>query len=217
MLGKLFRSFTGKSGDDTPRSPTGVGDLQPGDILTFKQRRTLPDEMQGGSYEVASIGSYQYEDGLHTQLTLVSQDRSKLYLSFDSKDSEAELCWSKPVGRTAVLELFAEDQFSELWEDGFSNLQTTALPEQFAGWLVGSYEQTKNEATCYFFDEDMRGKRLSNVMDDNSEELRYHECTGEDDRFALTIEISANGETDITLDVYSPSDVIDTIFPANST
>jgi len=214
VIGKLFRSFRNQTDDGPRKSPTTVGDLRPGDILTFKQRRTLPDEMQGGSYEVAAVSGYQYEDGLYTQITLVGQDRRALYLGFDPRDDEGELCWSKPISRSTVLELFDEETFADLWEDGFTRLETLHEPADFFGWLTGAYQQTKNQAIAYYFDQDMRDEHLSKVMDDNSEELRYHECTGSDDRFSITVEVWADGETEVTLDVVTPSDVIETIFPA---
>ena len=62
VLRKLFRR--GGSGSEARRFE-GPGDLGPGDLLTFKHRLALPPNVQGQTFEVSSIATYEFEDGLH--------------------------------------------------------------------------------------------------------------------------------------------------------
>ena len=59
---KLFRRGGSEPGG---RRLEGPGDLSPGDLLTFKHRLALPPNVQGQTFEVSSIATYEFEDGLH--------------------------------------------------------------------------------------------------------------------------------------------------------
>ena len=71
----------------------------------------------------------------------------------------------------------------------------------------------KKWAEGYFFDRDCRGETLSQYEDDDSEELRYHECEDASGRFGLTVEVWADGDTEVSLDVNVPPDVIESMLP----
>lgn len=219
MFKKLFRAMT--SGDDDPppsgdRSPQHIGEVAVGDLLTFKHRMVLPEALQGQTYEVSEVGTYQFDDGLYMQVTLTGTARDKLYLGFDPKEPQGELCLSRDIPRSELLQVFDEDAFADLWEDGFSELTVVATPESYQPWLASSYAQVKNSAVGYYFDTDKRGANVSDRVDDDSDELRYHECTGDNDSFGLTVEIWGDGETDVTLDLYVPGDVIESLWPGSS-
>ena len=216
MLRRWLRSFRSDQEAASSRTLASVADLQPGDLITFKDRLSLPDEMRGGTYEVSQLGTYLYDDGTYMQLTLVSVESAKVYLGFDPQDARAELCLSKPLSHADIQTLFDADQFADVFEEGHSQLQLSASGDGWAGWRVNDYQQTIYMATGYFYDRDTRGSNLSQYRDDDSEELRYHELSGTDDRFEITVEVWGDGETDVTLDVYCPADVIENLWPTNA-
>ena len=64
MFRKLWRSrFGGKT--DEQRRISGPGDLTSGDLITFKHRLVLPPSLQGQTFEISLVATYEYEDGLY--------------------------------------------------------------------------------------------------------------------------------------------------------
>ena len=211
MLKKLLRARFGRSAEPG-RTLASPGDLRAGDLLTFKHRLSLPPNVQGQTFEVSRVGTYQYEDGMYPQLTLDGAEAGRIYLGFKASDA-AELCLSKAAPRKDVRRLFSEDAFGALWEEDFADLQVAEQLAAYDGWLADSYSQVKKWSEGYFYDRDCRGEKLSNFQDDDAEELRYHECEDATGRFGLTVEVWADGETEVTLDVNCPADVVDAMWP----
>lgn len=211
MLKKLLRARFGKDAD-AARTLDSPGGLAAGDLVTFKHRLALPGDVQGQTFEVAAVGTYEYEDGIYPQLTLEGTEAGRLYLSFKADDA-SELCLSRPVPRRDVLKLFGEEAFSRLWDDDFADLDVAERLDAYDGWLADGYAQVKKWAEGYFYDRDCRGEKLSQHVDDDSEELRYHECEDASGRFGITVEVWSDGDTDVTLDVNVAADVVESMLP----
>ncbi len=211
MLKKLFRARFGRAAEPG-RTLASAADLRAGDLLTFKHRLSLPPDVQGQTFEVSRVGTYQYEDGLHPQLTLDGAETGRIYLGFKASDA-TELCLSKTVPRKDVRRLFAEDAFGGLWEEDFVDLEVVEKLDAYEGWLADAYSQVKKWSEGYFYDRDCRGEELSNFQDDDAEELRCHECEDATGRRGLTVEVWADGETEVSVDVNCPADVIESMWP----
>lgn len=211
MLKKLLRARFGKDAA-AGRSLDSAEDLQSGDLVTFKHRLTLPGDIQGQTFEVSAIGTYEYEDGLYPQLTLDGAEAGRIYLSFKAGDAR-EFTLSRDVPRKDVLRLFDEAAFSGLWEDDFAELELATRLDAYEGWLGETYSQTKKWAEGYFYERDCRGETLSDYADESSEELRYHECEDASGRFGLTVDVWADGDTEVSLDVHCPADVVESMWP----
>ncbi|MDE0419919.1 MAG: hypothetical protein OXK76_03395 [Gammaproteobacteria bacterium] len=215
VFGKLLRSRIRRNKEEGRRL-TRPADLQSGDLISFKHRLALPEELQGGTFEIASVATYQYESGIEVQFTLIGEDRAKFYLGLDPKESQPELCLGRDVPRRDVRKLFDEDNFAMLWdEDEFAELTVAQPLERYAGWLADRYAQVTKDAVGFFYDRDCRGETLSMRQDDDSEELRYHECEGSNDSFGLSVEVWGDGETDVSLEVYCGADVIESMWPGD--
>ena len=211
MLKKLFRARFGRAAAPG-RTLASPADLRAGDLLTFKHRLSLPPDVQGQTFEVARVDTYQYEDGIYPQLTLEGAEAGRFFLGFKASDPAA-LCLSKTAPRKDVRRLFAEDAFGALWEEDFVDLEVVEKLAAYDGWLADGYSQVKKWSEGYFYDRDCRGEKLSNFQDDDAEELRYHECEDATGRFGLTVEVWTDGETEVTLDVNCPADVIESMWP----
>ena len=124
-----------------------------------------------------------------------------------------ELCLSHDVPRKDVLRLFDEAAFGALWDDDFAHLEIAEQIDAYAGWFGAGYVQTKRWAEGYFYDRDCRGEDLSVYQDDDGEELRYHACEDSTGRFGLCVEVWSDGDTDVSLDVDCPQDVIESMWP----
>jgi len=215
-FGKLMKSFRRGKGKQEQRRLEKPADLVAGDLLSFKHRLALPGELEGRTFEIASVATYQYESGIEVQLTLVGEDHAKFYLTFDPNESQPEFCLGRDVPRRDVLKLFDEDAFAGLWdEDTFAELDVVEPLERYAGWLADGYSQVKKDAVGFYYDRDCRGETLSTRQDDDSEELRCHECEGTNDSFGLAVEIWGDGETEVSLEVYCGADVIESMWPGS--
>lgn len=215
MLKKLFRARFSKADDNDARTLESPADLAAGDLVAFKHRLALPGDVQGQTFEVSSVGAYEFEDGLYPQLTLDGAESGRIFLSFKAGDV-SELCLSRELPRRDVLKLFDEGAFSALWDDDFADLEVVSRLDAYDGWLADAYSQTKKWAEGYYHSRDRRGETLSQYADDDSEELRYHECEDASGRFGMTVEVWGDGETEVTLDVNVAPDVVDALFPGTS-
>lgn len=214
MLRKLWRARFGepRAASSTPRQLERPADLQPGDLLTFKHRQALPPRLQGQTFEVSELGTYQFDDGLRIQLALDGAEGGRVYLGFPAQGATA-LSLSCQAPRADVLRIFDESAFAALWDEGLAELEVAAPLPAYEGWLAERYKQVVNFGEGYFFNRDCRGERLSSRVDDDSEALRYHECEDATGRFGVSVEVWADGETEVSLDVNCPLDVIDAMWP----
>jgi len=153
----MFKKIFGR--DNAPRALTEPSQLQVGDVVSFKHRRSLPDELQGQQLEVTKVGGYQYSaTEITKELTLRSEDNKTYYLSIDDNDGDPLLCFSIKLPELMVLTLFDEAEFSELWGDDFITLTVQEKPEQLTSWLVDSYKQRMKEGEAYYYNHDCEGK-----------------------------------------------------------
>ena len=215
MLKKLLRARFSKVDANAPRRLETPTELAAGDLVTFKHRLALPADVQGQTFEVSSVGTYQFEDGIYPQLTLDGAEAGRVYLSFKA-DDVTTLCLSRHAPRRDVLKLFDEAAFSALWDDEFADLVVATKLEAYDGWLADGYAQVKKWAEGYYYDRDCRGEELSQFEDDDSEELRYHECEDASGRFGLTIDVWGDGETEVSLDVNVAGDVVESMLPGSA-
>ena len=208
----MFKLFKNK--DKKLRTLTHPDELEVGDIVGLKDRRSLPKELQGQQFEVTAVGSYQYASSTEREFTLRSEDSLSYYMSVDDNDGDPILGFSIKIPRDAVLKIFDEEEFAMLWEPEFPTLSVRHTPEAYASWLTDRYHQIVKSEEAYFYNRDLGDKPPSRRMDDDGEEFRYHECEGEpEDQYGLSIEVWASGETDVSLAVYTPQDVIDELWP----
>ncbi|HHJ20166.1 MAG TPA: hypothetical protein ENJ84_10165 [Gammaproteobacteria bacterium] len=206
--------FFKKSNEPAPRSLTQPSELEVGDIIQLKERRSLPDELQGKELEVTQVGTYQYASSVEKSCTLRSADNEVYYLSIDDNDGDPVLYFSVKIPRAAVLEIFDEDDFSELWGEDYVGMKVQHRPARYAAWLTDEYHQEIKEAEAYFYHRDCADQPPSDYVDDDSDELRYHECEGlPDERFSCSVEIWGDGSTDVFLQVANPMDVIADMWP----
>lgn len=205
----MFKKIFG--GKDEPRRLTDPEQLQVGDIVAFKQRRSLPDGLQGQQMEVTKVGGYQYSATQITkEITFRSVDNVTYYLSIDDNDGDPLLCFSIKLQESKVLTIFAEDEFSQLWGDDFVTLTVRQKPEELISWLADSYTQRIKESEAYYYNYDCGGKVPE---DDDGEELHYHECVGNVDTRYLSVEVWGDGDTEVSLVAVCPVDVIEDMWP----
>ncbi len=207
-------SFFKKKKQPATRTLTQPAELRVGDIVVLKERRSLAPELQGQQLEVTDVGTYQYSSSVEKTCTLRSAENKTYYMSTDDNDGDPLLCFALKIPRAAVLEIFVEDSFAQLWDTDYASLKVQVKPERYASWLTDEYYQNVKEAEAYFYDRDCSDQPPSAHLDDDAEELRYHECEGvPDTRFGVTVEVWGDGDTDVFLHLSCPVDVIDEMWP----
>ena len=77
VFGKLVRSRFRRDKEDGRRLERPA-DLLAGDLVSFKHRLALPPDIQGRTFEVASVATYQYESGIEVQFTLLGEEGTKV-------------------------------------------------------------------------------------------------------------------------------------------
>lgn len=62
----MFKKLFGQK-QSSDRKLTSVNDLLAGDIISFKERLSLPEDIQGQQFEVSNSAGYYYSDGLASE------------------------------------------------------------------------------------------------------------------------------------------------------
>ncbi len=185
--------------------------LMVGDIISLKYRELLPPELRERQLEVSKIGTYEYSSGTNKEMVLKDEDNHLYFMSVENDDGDVSLCFAKKISRQQVYALFNEQLFSQLWDGHWPELGVQKHPESLAGWLAQSYSQTIKDQQAYYYNRDCQGEDLAEASD--GEELRFHECEGDDNHYGLNVEISDDGSTDVFLQVFCPTDVIEEMWP----
>lgn len=205
---------------DKKDSPSRVLDhpkqLLAGDLLSLKDRSTLPDELQGQTLTVKKVQAYQYsENTLTPEFVLELPNGQTFTMMLDDEDGEEFITLSKALSRQEVGELFDLDAFAELFEEGFAELETNQdAAAHHAGWVGDQYHQTIKSAIAYFYQTDQRNKSTSELAyEDDSSECLYHECEGTPDHYSLTVEVWEDGDTDVYIQASFSLTVIEEMWP----
>ena len=210
MVTRMFKKFfSGKK--DSVRQLETPNQLKVGDIVSLKYRESLPPDLRENQLEVSKIGTYEYSSGTVKEIVLKDENNHVYFMSLEDNDGEVSLCFAKKISRQQVYALFDEQTFSQLWADNWVELDVQEQPESLQGWLTVRYLQTIKDQEAYYYPRDCQGEDLSEASD--GEELRFHECEGDDDHYGLNIEIGDDGSTDVFLQVFCPTDVIAEMWP----
>lgn len=211
----MFENLFGNK-DSSDRKLTSVNDLIVGDIVVFKERLSLPTEIQGQQFEVIKSAGYYYSDGLVKELTLRNANNDSYFLSYDDNDGDPELLLSRKVSRKQVSQLFDENDFSQLFDENkFPCLKVQNSLAELKGWINDDYQQEEKLVEAYYYDRDCSENPPNNFDDDDGEELRYHECEAADDNYYLTVEIWEDGTTEVSVGLCCPEDVVEGLLPKN--
>lgn len=211
----MFNLF-GKKKAPEGRSLSHFKELQVKDLVTFKPRNIVPDELQDQTLTVTAVQSYQYDDGISAEFVLALPN-GNTFTAMCSNDEEGDtVTLSKKLSHECVNELFDGDELGNVFSDEESASLTVIneeSSEEGKGWLAERYFRTVYLATAYFYKEDRRLLGASEFADDGSEELRYHELEGGSDEYSLNIEIWESGETDFFLQKTIPHNAISDLWP----
>lgn len=186
-----------------------------GDMITLKERSTLPAELQGVTLTVTDVSAYKYSHGLVTEFQLTSPDGSTFTAMCENDGGTEYFTISKHLTDDEVGRVFNLDEFSKVFDEdgGEFSLAANQTVDGLAGWIGRSYKPSVRFGTAYYYDSDQRGAEISEYEGDGSEALQIHEFSGSPDDFSLSVEVELSGETGVYLGYSFSLDLIAEMWP----
>lgn len=211
----MFNWFKDSKTKTKPRQLNHPRDLRKGDLLTLKPRSIVPENLQDATLTVESVQAYQYSEGLVPEFVLRSTTGETLTMQVAEEEDGEYICFAKKLSHTQVISIFNEAEFAEVFGEDTAELSVnkSAIPDTLLSWIGESYYQTIKEGVAFFYKDDRRGQGVSQFEDDDSEELRFHECEAHPDQYSLNIEIWEDGSTDVYAALSMPINVIEEMWP----
>ena len=137
----MFGLF-GKKDKATRRELETPFDLKKGDIITFKPKAYLPQELAANDFSIHKEATYQYSDGNVSELVIKGQGNRVYYMSIEPNDGDPEICISLKLPRADLVKVFDEDAFAEIFEGEYVTLNRQETPDGYDGWVAGRYMQS---------------------------------------------------------------------------
>ncbi len=204
----MFGLF-GNKDKDANRVLESPYDLKKGDIITFKPKAYLPDELAAADFTVEQETTYQYESGNITELVIKGADNSVYYLAIDPNDGEPSLCIANKISRSDVSKIFNSDSFAQLFEGDFITLESQQTPPNLASWVATHYFQSSQGETGFFYNEACQPDEYT----EGGEEFRLYEFAADPEHFSMSIEVYGDGSTDVLLEVSGGFEMIEQMWP----
>jgi hypothetical protein len=191
--------------------------LQKDDIVTFKERSSIPVELQGQSLTVKKIQAYQYDDGTVAEFVLQSVSNEIFTASVSDIEDGEFLTLSKRIPDGTIQKYFSLENIQQFIDDeSFKDMDLiegvdTTLIE---GWVGSRYIKTEHMGVAFFYETDRRSKTNDVYQDDESEELRYCEAVGTVRGTGFSAEIWDDGLTEFYFLSIIPLDAIAEMWPS---
>lgn len=201
--------FFGNKDKEGERQLNSPFDLKKGDIITFKPKAFLPDELAAADFTVEQETTYQYASGNISELVIKGADSRVYYLAIDPNDGDPTLCIAQKLSRHQVEDLFDGNTFAELFEGDFVTLEPLHQPTELNGWVANRYFQSSQDEQGFFYNEACQPDEYS----EGGEEFRLFEFAAEPDHFSLSIEVYGDGSTEVLLEISGGFEIIDQMWP----
>lgn len=199
------------------RTITSLNQLMAGDLIQFGDSFRLPADLNDRTLTVEKVTANQYIGGVTHAFSLKTPDNQTVFASIEEVDGEELLVVSKVMPRADVVSAFNEDDIASLWDPSTqTTLTRQAEPDsRFKEWLTQSYRQDNMEQGIGFhYARDCRVQACSDGEDDDGEEFRYFELSGDNPLFSLSLETWGDGETDVCVNLVLPLELVSSYWPA---
>jgi len=186
-------------------------DLQLGDLIKF---RFLPQQdVSNQRFEITEVNTVDFKQQVYTVFTLQGVNNTQLSGCYVNEEGEEYFSLSKKLTRAMVKSLFDEVAFAAVFEEGCTELERQAIPKGLEQWTASHYTETKDCNKAYVHKGDYRGKDLPQY-EDESTAIDYYLLEDDDEDFAIEIEVTDDGETDVYATVYLEISAIEELWPA---
>jgi hypothetical protein len=211
MFSKLFKKKAAPE-----RQLSHPKDLQEGDMLQLIDSFALPKALKGQTLHVVDVNTYQYQYESETEFVLKGDSGTSIFFTVENNDGEEWANFSIKVQRQDVDDLFTLDQFASIFDsEDLVTIERVNDVDEFERWTAKSYVQGAHPSTAYYYNQDYRGRKIPEHVEDGGEPLEYINLQDPDDMYSVNIEIWDDGETDVSLTITRPiTDVVD-LFPGS--
>ena len=189
-----------------------VSQLLCGDIIEFSNNFSLPAAIRQQKFEVIAVETLEFEHQHYPRFKLQGQQASYLWLSLPGHD-RLNFQVSMEIKRATVSQLFDLDEFSEIFEEGFSEL-TCLTATNLGDWHAPHYYQQDNATVGYQHYQDLRNSTPSPYADDaQGQQFEFYHLHDNQEHKILDIIVRDNGDTDIFLGMVLSTDNISGYWP----
>ncbi len=204
------------SKEQAQRQVTQVQDLQVGDIIKLTDSFALPENLRNQEFQVSAVNSYEYQHHTDSEWVLTGHNDCELYLSLDI-DDKTYLKFSLKIHHQDVETLFDLDEFSTIFDEpGQALLKRKTDSVLSQGWSAGQYQQSLFAKVGYFHRKDHRNESLSVYEGkDAGEQFELYQLLNEDQSCGIELEVWQDGDTDVFLILYRPTQDIVDMFPGS--
>ena len=189
-----------------------VSQLLSGDIIEFSNSFNLPTTIRQQKFEVVAIETLEFEHQHYPRFKLQGQQDSYLWLSLPGHD-RLNFQVSIEINRATVSQLFDLDEFSDIFEEGFSELASLTAAN-LGDWHAQYYYQQDNATVGYQHYQDLRNNTPSPYADeDQGRQFELYHLHDDQENKIIDIMVHDNGDTDVFLGMVLNSDSISGYWP----
>ncbi|MDQ6967146.1 MAG: hypothetical protein Q9M14_00505 [Mariprofundaceae bacterium] len=186
--------------------------LNVGDII--KMSFLDQSDLSNKRFEVKAVNSYDFGSDPEISFTLKGESGKVFFLTVCSDNGEEKLSFSKIMKRAQVTELFQEQAFGQLFNEGAdTRLERQAIPTGFEEWTAASYVEEEDCLKGYYYKGDYR-KQPFPRFEDESSGVEYYLLEDPEKAFAIEVEVYASGETEVSATLYLDLSAIEEMWPA---
>lgn len=209
----FFKNLFKKTKPELPvRELNHVSKLILGDIIEFSDSFTLPSEVRKQKFEVIAIETVEFEHQRYPRFKLQGEQQTYVWLSLPGHDHN-NFQLSLELTREKVSQLFDLELFSDVFEDGFSELPSQ-LPVSLGDWHAERYYQQDMATVGYLHRADFRTSAPSQYTDENpGQQLEFYHLHDAKENKLIDIMVFNNGDTDVYLTVQLGNDSIAGYWP----
>ncbi|MGC3835738.1 hypothetical protein [Moritella viscosa] len=209
----FFKNLFKKSAPETPtRELNHVSKLIIGDIIEFSDSFTLPTEVRRQKFEVIAVETLEFEHQHYPRFKLQGEQQTYVWLSLPGHDQN-NFQLSLELTREDVSQLFDLELFSDVFEEGFTEL-STEQPVSLGDWHADHYYQQDIATVGYHHRTDFRTAAPSKYADENpGQQFEFYHLHDAKESKLIDIMVLNNGDTDVYLTVQLGNDSITGYWP----
>ncbi|MFT5880048.1 MAG: hypothetical protein ACI86X_001175 [Moritella sp.] len=209
----FFKNIFKKS---TPAMPTRVLDhaskLILGDIIEFSDSFTIPSDIRQQKFEVVAIETFEFEHQHYPRFKLQGNQQTYIWLSLPGHNSN-NFQLSIELTREEVSQTFDLDAFSDIFEDGYTEL-ASIRPVTLGDWHAEKYYQQDMATVGYHHRTDFRQSAPSQYTEDKQgRQFEFYHLQDTKENKLIDIMVMDNGDTDVYLTVQLGNDSITGYWP----
>ncbi|OUR99190.1 hypothetical protein A9Q81_11475 [Gammaproteobacteria bacterium 42_54_T18] len=197
LFKSIFRSGELKSEEGLSH----ISGLKIGDMIELDNDFSLPSMLRGNTFQVVLRALYEYEEAEEIEWVLKGDDGTTVFLSYDSDDGDEIVTFGLKLTPADVENIFNLEEFSAVFDDEYSAVLTdVSAVENYSAWLGAKYLRTEYAEPGYY--------HKSGELSGQGEPFDHFELVSDCGNFGLNIEVWDGGETDVSISMSRPLNII---------